>query len=126
MTVRIGNVELNDNLRLRGIESAQKITVATTTAFDGTVDMLTMPAPNKRELRLEARRDGSRVEGYFTLAQLQVIDAITEAGQPTTLLHDRGTFNVLITGKTEPVAIFDYRNPQADTRYVCSINMLEV
>lgn len=124
--ITLGSTTLNPHLRLRGLESAPPITTSATTSFDGTVDVLTMAAPITRRLSLVALRTGRGIEGFFTLAQLDSIRAIAAAGQPTTLVHDRGSFTVLITGLVDIEPVIDYRNPTAAAIYVGSVELQEI
>lgn len=127
MTVQIGNIVLSDHLRLRGILTAPTRAVQPYISFDGTVDVLSLPAQSKRMLVIEAVRNGSKIEGYFTRTQIEGMRSIADAGQATTLIHDRGTFTVLITGGFDTITpIINYRNPSSSARYVGAITLLEV
>lgn len=126
MTVKIGNIILDDNLRLYGLESADDIAISQYVAFDGSVDLLTMPAPNRRQLQLVATHEGNSVFGKFTLGQLQDIKVVASVGQPVTLTHHRGVFTVLILSVGEPVPVIDYSDPASDDWYTATINMIEV
>lgn len=126
MTVKIGNIILDDDLRLDGIEEAGDIVVSQYVAFDGSVDLLTMPPATQRQFSLAATPSGSGSVGAFTLAQLQAIKAVAAVGQPVTVAHHRGTFSVIITGIQEIVNIADHANPTADDWYTATITMIEV
>lgn len=126
MTVKLGNIVLDEDLRLDGLESAVDISVSQSVAFDGTVDILTMPAPVKRQLSLVASAGSGGPVGIFTLAQLQSIKAVAAVGMPVTLIHHRGTFSVLIIAVSDPEYVFDHANPTLGDWYTATINMIEV
>ncbi len=125
MTVQLGNIVLDDNLALKGIEDAPDIAVQQLTAFDGTVDILTMPAATSRQLALVATLDGSMLLGNFLLSQITSIKAIIAAGLPVVLIHHRGTFNVYVLSVTEFLLVDKDVNPNADDWCVATINMVE-
>lgn len=126
MTVQLGNIILDNNLRLYGLEEAEDISVAQYVAFDGSVDVLLAPAQNRRSLRLVGNRDGSTVRGRYRLQDLEAIKSLARSGQAQELIHNRGVFSVLILSVTEPLAIIDKTDPTGDDWYTATINMIEV
>lgn len=126
MTIKIGNIELDDNLSLSGIEESEDIVIQSTTAFDGTVDTLTMPGADKRPLQLSATLSGDTLLGSFTLGQITALKSVARASAPVVLIHHRGTYNVVLTGVVDVVAVHDVVDPSDTDLYAATINMLEV
>jgi hypothetical protein len=126
MAVRINGVDYNSNLRLRGLEGHRQIEISRKVAFDGTVYIDTMPGAARRQLALEALRSTRGVEGYWSLAEIETVNALVAAGQPVSVEHDRGSFTVLLVGFTELAPVIDYRDPGPATKYTGTLNMQEV
>ena len=126
MTVMIGDIVLDDNLRLHGIETAKDIAVEQIGVLDGSSVFQTMPFSGGRQLSLVATRDGNTLKGKILRWQLMAIKSLASGGQPVALVHDLGTFSVLIVSTAEMVPFYDYKNPQDDDPYVGSIQMIEV
>ncbi len=123
MTVKLGNIVLDDNLRLYGIEEAGDILIAEMEAFDGTNDFLTMPASEWIPLSLVANPDGDTVRGLFTLDQIIAIKSIIAAGQQTGLVHHRGIFEVMVRSVSNFVQVIDYADPAGNDWCTATINM---
>ena len=126
MTVMIGNIVLDDNLRLYGIETAKDIAVEQIGVLDGSSVFQTRPISGGRTLSLVATKEGNTLRGKFLRSQLMAIKSLAVGGQPVTLIHHLGTFSVLIISTEDVIPVFDYADPQADDWYVGSIQMIEV
>ena len=126
MSVKIGNIVLDEHLQLYGLEESEDILVSQITSFDGTTDTMTMPRSSSRVLSLVATLDGDRLYGSFLLSQLHSIKSIAQSGQPTTLEHHRGIFNVLVESVTNVVPVFDLVDPPDAAEYAATIIMREV
>lgn len=127
MSVQLGNIVLDDNLQLLGIEEAEDLAVQELTSFDGTVDVLFAPAAASRHLSLVAKLDGSNVYGRFTMAQITAIKSMIPAAQPVTLTHQRGTFSVYVLAVTEFQLLKKYKSAPLESDWcVATINMIEV
>ena len=124
--IKIGNIELDDNLRLYGLEESPDLLVSQVISFDDTSTLQTMPAGNGRALSLVATREGVNYAGVFTLGQIKAIKSIAKARMATVLVHHRGTFNVLITGVSDVAIDGDLANPPDDEWCAATINMIEV
>ncbi len=126
MTVMIGNIVLDDNLRLHGIETAKDIAVEQIGVLDGSSVFQTMPISGGRQLSLVATREGNSLKGKILRWQLMAIKSLAVGGQPVPLTHQLGTFSVLIVSTAEVVPVYDYKNPQDDDPCIGSIQMIEV
>ncbi len=126
MTIQLGNIILDDDLRLYGLEEAEDIQVSEMTSFDGTSDFLTMPRGTSRPLSLVASLDGEDLNGAFLVSQINAIKSIIQAGQPTTLIHPRGTFSVLVRRIEGFVNVDDLVDVADDDWCVATIIMSEV
>ncbi|MBU1418330.1 MAG: hypothetical protein KKI15_07575 [Proteobacteria bacterium] len=126
MTVQIGNIVLDDNLRLHGIETAKDIAVEQIGVLDGSSVFQTMPISGGRSLSLVATKEGNTLKGKILRSQLMAIKSLAAGGQPVTLVHHLGTFSVLIISTEDVIPVFDKADPQADAPYTGTITMIEV
>lgn len=126
MTVKIGNIALDEHLQLYGLEESEDVLLSQLTSFDGTTEIMTMPGSGSRPLSLSASLDGDRLLGFFLLSQITAIKSVARAGQPVTFIHHRGTFTVLVESVTGVVPVIDLVDPPDDAEYAATINMREV
>lgn len=63
---------------------------------------------------------------HWTLDQVEQIRAMESAGMAITLVHHRGTFQVVITSTAELQPMRAYAKPLGSDRYTGSINLIEV
>lgn len=126
MTVKLGNIDLHENLRLYGIETAKVVAVSQLVSLGGVSSLQTMPLSGGRSLSLAAVQDGDTVKGRFTRAQVLAIKTMENAGQPVTLIHHLGTFSVLVVSTEDLVSVLDKAAPASDSWYTGTIQMIEV
>lgn len=127
MTVKIGNIVLDDNLYLDGLESSKDVAAAKYTSLGGETTVLTIPLSTAgRELSLGTKGTGNRVYGFFTLEQIEGLKAIAAGGQQTTLVHHRGVFTVLIVDTSDLAPDEVIVNPDPNQEYYGSIKLIEV
>jgi hypothetical protein len=119
MTVTLGGISLSNSLILGGLEKAPGVAYSARRTLGGRmVVQVGATLSSGRELSLSA-------ENHFTLAQVGAIKALESAGLPVTLVHHRGTFNVLVVGVDVEPAI-PYSDPDTADWYSGAINLLEV
>jgi hypothetical protein len=117
MTVTLGGVTLSDELTLTigqlpaGISQRRLIGGASVVQADG--------SSGGRTLTLAG-------EHHWTLAQVEQLRSLQAAGQELTLVHHRGTFQVVIADTSELSPSIEYANPTAADWYSGSISMIEV
>lgn len=116
MTISLGGLVLNDNLLLRGLRSAP-VAVDIQRSDEGVSQILIAPLEGGRALGLE---------GYFSAAQVDQIEAMSKGLLPVTLIHPRGTFQVLITDLSELANWVDYVEPDPDDYETGTIQLIEV
>lgn len=128
MVNRIGNLNFDDDVALHGLESSKDIATATTTSMGGVTTTLTAPVVGGRSLSLVAIQSGDEIFGHFTLAQIEAIKSIAAAGVAVTLVHHRGTFNVLVLAVTDVQGVTTdiVVNPTPDHWYQATIQLIEV
>jgi len=114
----LGSVTLSDHLILSGLETAPDIVVNQRRTVGGESVVQTAPVSGGRSLTLAG-------ENHYTLQQIQDVKALAAIGSPVTLVHDRGTFTVLISDlDVEPTIKF--ANPAAADWYSGEIFLIEV
>lgn len=119
MTVSLGGITLSDDLTLAigqnapGYSQRRLIGGASLVQADG--------SSGGRELILNSQR-------HMTIVQLEQIRALQATGQAQTLVHHRGTFQVLILDTSEMTEDDDYADPANDPDASVSgnITLLEV
>ena len=117
MTITLGGITLSDHLVLSGLETAKDIVVNQRRSLTGESIIQSGPVSGGRTLTLSGDK-------HWTLAQIQAVKALAALGQTVTLVHDRGTFTVLIvTTPVEPV--IEYVDPAATDYYSGDITMIE-
>lgn len=127
MTVKLGNLTLDDNLRLDGLETAEKICATPYTSFDGTVDVLLMAGAQKRTIALYNTLNGNDYEGgVFTYGQIETIQSMAEAAVAVTLVHPRLTASVLVLSISDFASDSELANPDDDEWCAATINLIEV
>ena len=112
----LGGVTLSDHLVLDGLETAPLIAHSQRRTLTGESVVQSAPMSGGRALSL-------RSENHLTLEQINQVRAL--AGQAVTMVHDRGTFTVLVVG-IDVEAAFDHADPKTDDWYSGTINMIEV
>lgn len=126
MTVSLGGIILDDDLRLDGLHSSAGIAGSARVTMGGIV-FQTMPMSSGKTLSLIATSDGDAVKGLFTQAQLDSLVALRDAGAPISLVHHLFTGLVFLTPESIAVdQVMDYANPAADAWYVGTITMITV
>lgn len=118
MTVSLGGVALSDHLVLDGLEAAPLVGYSVDITLGGQAVVQTdeMDAAVGLELQL-------RGENHFTLAQLQAVRALR--GQTVSLVHHRGTMDVVVLN-TEIEPTIDYADPAGTDWYSGVITMITV
>lgn len=117
MTVSLGGITLSDHLALTigqlpaGISQRRLIGGASVVQADG--------SSGGRSLTLSG-------EHHWTLAQVESLQLLQASGQAVTLVHHRGTFQVVISDTSELSPSIEYANPTAADWYSGSISMIEV
>lgn len=117
MTVSLGGITLSDHLTLTigqlpaGISQRRLIGGASVVQADG--------SSGGRTLTLSG-------EHHWTLAQVEALQVLQAAGQAVTLVHHRGTFQVVIGDTSELAPSIEYANPTAADWYSGSVSMIEV
>ena len=117
MTVSLGGIALSDHLALTigqlpaGISQRRLIGGASVVQADG--------SSGGRSLTISG-------EHHWTLAQVEQLRTLQAAGQAVTLVHHRGTFQVVIADTSELAPSIEYANPTAADWYSGSIAMIEV
>lgn len=116
--ITLGGISLSDHLILGGIETAPDLAYSQRRLIGGASYVQTDAIIGGRELTLSG-------ENHFTLAEITAVKALAAAMQPVTLVHHRGTFTVLIVA-VEATPTFAHADPDDDSWYSGSINMIEV
>jgi len=114
----LGGVTLSDHLILEGLEIAQGIVINQRRTITGRSVIQSAPLVGGRTLFLTS-------ESHLTLQQVNDIKQLENAGLPVSLVHPRGTFNVLISGMdiTQDEQCVDL---DVDAWFSGTINMIEV
>lgn len=117
MPMALGAITLDENLILDGLETAP-VRVNQRRTLAGRPITQAAPAPGGRTLILSG-------EHYWTYDQATAIRALSGLGQPVTLSHHRGSFQVLIVSiELEPS--ITYANPSGSDWLSGSVTLLEV
>jgi hypothetical protein len=120
MTVTLGALTLSDDLVLSGLETAPDLVVNQKRTLSGRSILQTAPISGGRTLTMSGER-------HYTLAQVQAVKALAALGQPVTLVHHRGTFQVLITATAlDPDDAGRHSNPTSAEWYSGDITLIEV
>lgn len=116
----LGDLALSPHLRLRGPHEWVSVNIEEKRTLDGRHLWFTDTARGGRPLVL----DGSG--GHFTVGELAAIRALQARGEPVTLTHHSGVYQVLIRdieGVDLPIDYADYK----DADWVSAqINLIEV
>jgi hypothetical protein len=120
MATLLGALLLSDDLVLSGLETAPDLVVSQKRTLAGRSVIQTAPVSGGRTLTLSSER-------HLTLAQVQAIKALAALGQPVTLVHHRGTFQVLITATAlDPDDSSLHSNPTSAEWYSGDLTLIEV
>ena len=121
MPTMLGDIELSDHLRLRGLLDWARVRLETKRTIDGLLLALpSAPMRGGRPLVL----DGS--EGHLTAGQIKRILELQARGEPVVLRHVQGAFNVWITGVVGPEPWFlDAADIDDDDEIAARIELLE-
>ena len=126
MTVSLGGIALDDNLRLGGELTGSAMAGSARPTFGG-VCIQTLPVVAGNVLTLSATLEGNSLRGAFTLAQLQAIAALRDAGAPVALAHHLGAWQVWIPPDgIQAESVFDHADPDADEWYSGTITLITV
>ncbi len=126
MTVQLGNIVLDDDLLLSGIETAPDIAVSTVVTLGGISDSSIMPLSGGRSLSLFGVKEGDSVTGVFLRSQVLEIKSMAAAGQIVPFIHHVGTFSVLIVSTAGLVPVYYYANPRPGDWYTGPVQLIEV
>jgi hypothetical protein len=119
MATLLGTVSLSDHLVLSGLEQAPDLAYQQRRTIGGRSVVHTAPVAGGRVLTLSGER-------HFTLAEIEAVKAMP-AGVPVTLVHHRGTFQVVIVATAvEPDDASLHANPTAAEYYSGDITLIEV
>ncbi len=118
MTVSLGGIALSDHLRLDGLESRSMVAHSVTHTIGGRA--IVQYDSKDMQSGIELALVG---ENHFTLSQIQAVQAL--AGQEVTLVHHRGTYQVIILS-TPNDSTFGYSDPTGSDWYSGSITMVTV
>jgi len=126
MTVSLGAITLDDNLRLDGVHTSPA-SAGSARATMGGIVIQAMPMNGGRVLALVATMDGDAVKGVFTQAQLDALVSLRDAGVPVALVHPLYSGQVYLAPDAIDVSqVFDYADPSDDDWYVGTITMITV
>ncbi len=127
MTVSLGNIILDDDLRLDGVRNQSKLAISVRPTFGAPVAQRCARSGGDT-LTLVASSDNDSVMGMFTGAQLDQIVGLRDIGEPVTLVHHLGTFTVMIPATAlDAVESFEgHVNPDADEWHIGSIPLITV
>jgi len=124
MTVSLGAITLDDNLRLDGLHTSPGAAGSARATLGGVV-IQTMPMIGCKTLSLVATLDGTAVKGVFTQAQLDAMVALRDAGEPVALVHPLYSGQVYLpTDGIDVSQVFDYADPSDDDWYVGTITLI--
>lgn len=121
----LGGAVFSDDLLLEGLDTSPPLEFTKRRYICGGLNVQVSPNDGGRILTLVAARIGNDVYGYFTQAQVDILNAMWQAGVAVELVHHRGTFSVLI----EDVAVeprVGVADPDADAMYVGRVSMIEM
>lgn len=126
MSVSLGGVTLDDNLRLDGVLT-QSAMAGSARATMGGICVQRVAMGAGKTLQLVATMDGQAVKGLYTGAQLTALAALRDAGAAVTLVHHLGTWQVWIPPAGIAVEqVFDYSDPDDAAWYVGTITLITV
>ncbi len=126
MTVSLGGITLDDNLRLGGELTGSTLAGSARPTFGG-VCIQILPVVAGNILTLSATLDGNSLRGVFTRAQLQAVAALRDAGAPVALVHHLGTWQVWIPPDgIQAESVLDHADPGADEWYSGTITLITV
>jgi hypothetical protein len=126
MTVSLGTITLDDNLRLDGVFTQPALAGSARPTLGG-ICIQSVAITGGKVLQLVATRDGNSVKGLFTGTQLAGLAALRDAGAPVALVHHLGTFQVWIPPDGISVEqVFDFANPAATDWYVGTLTLITV
>lgn len=117
MTVSLGDITLSDELVLDIGPAAAAVSMRR--LIGGAPCVQTNPASGGRTLTLSG-------EHHWTLAQVDAVRALQSAGLSVTLVHHRGTFQVVIVDTSDLTPSIPYANPLSTDWCSGSITMIEV
>lgn len=125
MTVQLGGIDLNNSLRLEGVEESPPINYSVRELLGGNSVIQTDERTAGALLRLTAIGGSVRV-GKFCEQQLDSIRTIAAVGNQVSLVHPRKSCQVFILG-IENVQEAEPREPFGPTKeYSASIILQEV
>lgn len=126
MTVSLGGIVLDDNLRLNGDISGSQIAMSIRRTFGAPVIQKVTVSAGKK-LVLMATMSGESIDGSYTRLQLEQLAVHRDTGFPISLIHHLGSFNVIIPpdGIQEEI-MQDYANPGPDDLYTGTVTMITV
>ena len=126
MSVSLGGIALDDNLRLDGVYTQAAIAGSARPAMGGVcVQRIAMSAG--KTLQLIATQDGNTVKGMYTGAQVASLAALRDAGASVPLVHHSGSWQVWIPPDGVSVEqVFDYADPGEDAWYIGTITLITV
>lgn len=117
MPVTLGTITLSDSLILTGLDTAP-VRVNQRRTLAGRSVTQAAPMPGGRTLTLSG-------ENHWTYDQAAAIRTLAASGQPVSMVHHRGTFQVLIIGiELEPS--INYANPSGSDWLSGSVTLLEI
>lgn len=126
MTVSLGGITLDDNLRLDGVHT-QAAMAGSARATMGSVWVQRIAMSAGKTLQLIATMDGDTVKGYFTGAQIAALAALRDAGESVALVHHLGSWQVWIPPTGISVEqVFDFADPDDDSWYIGTITLITV
>ena len=116
----LGDIELSPHLRLRGRHEWCAANIEEKRTIDGKHLWFADSKRGGRPLVL----DGS--EGHFTVGELAQIRELQARGEPVTLTHHSGTYNVIIAGIEGVELPIDYADYKDADWVSAQINLIEV
>lgn len=126
MTVSLGGITLDDNLRLDGVHTQAAI-AGSARATMGGVHVQSIAMSAGKTLQLIATMDGDTVKGFFLGSQVDALAALRDAGESVALVHHLGSWQVWIPPTGISVEqVFDYADPTDDDWYVGIITLITV
>lgn len=126
MTVSLGGILLDDNLRLQEPLNQSSMAGSARPTFGG-VCIQTMAMASGRTLQLEATREGDTLRGVFTRATLLQLVALRDAGLPVPLIHHVYSGQVWIPPDGIAVeSALDHADPGDDEWYTGTITLITV
>lgn len=122
--VQIGDIALNDSLRMGGIDGMASRATTVRYLCGGGIVVQSVAIGAGQQIELKAEADGNKIYGYFTLAQINAIAALQAAGEIVTLRHHRGSWLVSVSSiEVEPIWTY-LANPADDDKFIGTITMI--